>query len=391
MPMKLGFVLFDYFPFGGLQRDCLAIARQCVGRGHSVTLLARTWQGEPPAGLEIKLFGRHGLSNVRRNQWFLRQLAEAVPKESFDGLVGFNKMPGLDVYYGADPCYVAKVRRLKPAWYRWLPRYRHFAALERAVYGRGQSTTLLLLKPTEIPLYQEFYGTEPERFQVLPPGIARQSFTDSERCEIRHQVRQQQQWAEHDPLLLFVGSGFRIKGLDRAITGLAGLVQGGYPKARLVVIGQGSPGRFVAQARRAGVGERVHFLGGRHDVPRFMLAADLLVHPAYSENTGTILLEALALGLPVLTTDICGYAFHVDRAGAGIVLPSPFQPATFEEALRKMLAPGPRTTWSTQGLAYAAREDLYSCYEQAARIIEQTIAAAGRGNKPAGIGNDARR
>jgi UDP-glucose:(heptosyl)LPS alpha-1,3-glucosyltransferase len=51
--MKLGFLLFDYFPYGGLQRDCLKIARLCAQRGHDVTLFTRTWQGERPRELRL--------------------------------------------------------------------------------------------------------------------------------------------------------------------------------------------------------------------------------------------------------------------------------------------------------------------------------------------------
>ena len=66
----------------------------------------------------------------------------------------------------------------------------------------------------------------------------------------------------------------------------------------------------------------MQFLGGRSDVPRFLLGADLLIHPAYHENTGTALLEALVAGLPVLVTDVCGYAHYIAEADAGRVLPS---------------------------------------------------------------------
>ena len=113
--MKLGFILFDYFPFGGLQRDCVRIARRCVERGHEVTILARTWEGDRPDGLRVELFGRAGMTNVGRNRIFLKRLTAALPQRGLEALVGFNKVPGLDVYYGADHCYAAKVRRLKPA------------------------------------------------------------------------------------------------------------------------------------------------------------------------------------------------------------------------------------------------------------------------------------
>jgi hypothetical protein len=168
--MKLAFLLFDYFPFGGLQRDCLKTAQLCAARGHDVTIFTRTWQGERPANVRVELFGRSGFSNVGRNRAWLKQLATTLPQRALDGVIGFNKLPGLDVYFGSDPCYAAKVERLKPFWYRWLPRYRHFRTLEESVFGRGKRTEILVLTEMEIPRYQQFYQTERERFSCSSAG-----------------------------------------------------------------------------------------------------------------------------------------------------------------------------------------------------------------------------
>ena len=371
--MTLGFLLFDYFPYGGLQRDCVKIAGVCSARGHEVTILTRTWQGERPDKVSVQLFGRRGYSNVGRNQAWLKQLADALPQRDFSGVIGFNKLPNLDVYYGSDPCYVAKTERLKPRWYQWLPRFRHFRALEKSVFETGRRTQILLLTPHEIPLYQKYYGTESQRFHLLPPGIAPRTFSEEQRLVTRQRMRREQQWSDADRILLLVGSGFRVKGLDRAIIALSTLPSELRHHTRLVVIGQNRSSKFAWQARQLGVGAQVYFLGGRLDVPDWLLAADLCFHPAYSESAGMILLEAMTAGLPVLTTDTCGYAFHVANAGAGIVLPSPFNQEACNRALAEMLTSNQRAQWRANGLAYAAREDLYSCHERAADIIELII------------------
>ncbi len=371
--MKLGFLLFDYFPFGGLQRDCLKTAKLCAARGHEVILFTRTWQGERPAGIHIELFGRHGWSNLWRNRVWLKQLQATLPSLGMDGVIGFNKLPGLDVYYGSDPCYAARIRRLKPAWYRWLPRYRHFAALEKLVFTQGQRTEILVLTDHEIPSYQEFYGTERHRFHVLPPGITRRDFSPQQKQATHARLRQEHGWAVDERILLLVGSGFRVKGLDRAIRSLAALDAAVRASTRLVVIGQNRPGEFALLARQLGVHEQVHFLGGRHDVFDWLLAADLLIHPARSEAAGMILLEALTAGLPVMATDVCGYARHIERAEAGRVLPSPFSQAQCDTTAGDMLISPHRERWSRNGLAYAAHEDLYSCHARAVELIENIV------------------
>ncbi|EKD74229.1 MAG: Lipopolysaccharide kinase (Kdo/WaaP) family protein, partial [uncultured bacterium] len=122
---------------------------------------------------------------------------------------------------------------------------------------------------------------------------------------------------------------------------------------------------------KLGVAHLVRFLGGRNDVPGFLLAADLLVHPAYHENTGTVLLEAMIAGLPVLTVDSCGYAHYVNEARAGRVLPSPFCQNTFNQTLQQMLVSPERLVWRQQGLQFGQEADIYSMPERAVACIEQ--------------------
>jgi UDP-glucose:(heptosyl)LPS alpha-1,3-glucosyltransferase len=346
------------------------MAELCAARGHDVTIFTRTWEGDEPATVRVALLGRRGWSNVARNRAFVKEIARMLPHQALDGVIGFNKMPGLDVYYGADPCYVAKVERLKSFWHKWLPRYRHFAEAEQSVFARGQRTQVLALTEDEIQQYEKFYGTERERFHVLPPGIERRAFEPKQKQVARKLKRHEQGWPMEDRLLLFVGSGFRVKGLDRAIRALAALGDLERAHTRLVVIGQNSPKEFARLAKGLGVGDRVHFLGGRHDVFDWLLAADLLVHPARSEAAGMILIEALTAGLPVLSTDVCGYAFHIERASAGKVLASPFNQEECDAAVIEMPGSIRRPKWSANGLAYAAREDLYSCHERAVELIE---------------------
>jgi UDP-glucose:(heptosyl)LPS alpha-1,3-glucosyltransferase len=309
--LTLGFVLYGYFPFGGLQRDCLNIARACVRRGHRVLVLTRTWEGDRPEGIEVALLGRQGWTNTGRNLAFIESLRTALPRHGTDGVVGFNKMPGLDLYYGADTCTLAKIRRTQPRWAERLPHYRRLIEQERAVFDAGSRTQILLITPREIPLYAEFYGTATDRFHLLPPPLVRQDTTPEFREATRQKVRREQGWREEERVMLLVGSDYRRKGLDRILLALASLPVETRTRARLAVIGKDNPDPFKRQARRLGVLDRVQFLGARLDAPEFMMAADLLVHTAYTENTGTVLLEALTFGLPVLTHDTCGFAHHI--------------------------------------------------------------------------------
>ena len=115
----------------------------------------------------------------------------------------------------------------------------------------------------------------------------------------------------------------------------------------------------------------MRFMGGRFDVPRFLMAADLLLHPAYRENTGTVLVEAMAAGLPVLASDVCGYSYHVRNGGAGeSSIPSPFEQKKLNQLLSYMLTSEKRAEWQECGRKYISGTDVFSLPEKAADIIE---------------------
>ena len=140
-------------------------------------------------------------------------------------------------------------------------------------------------------------------------------------------------------------------------------------RVRLAVIGRGRTRPFERLAETLGIADRTDFLGPRDDVARFYYSADLLLHPALSETTGTVLLEAGACGLPVLTTANCGYACHVQAAGAGLVCPEPFEQGTLDRMLGEALTSPERAAWRRNGPAYCQRTDVEGLVEQATGAI----------------------
>ena len=106
--------------------------------------------------------------------------------------------------------------------------------------------------------------------------------------------------------------------------------------------------------------------------PHLLQAADVLIHPAYRENTGTVLLEAAISGLPVLCSQICGYSRYIDKHQLGVVLAEPFSQAACNEALQAMLISEQRSIWKDNGLCFANDADIYDMPERAVDVIEAT-------------------
>lgn len=352
--MKFAFVIFKYFPFGGAQRDMMRIARQCLKLGHEVHIYTLSWEGPMPEdGITAHVVNGAGWTNHRRYQDFIRRVQAQIAAAHFDLVVGFNRMPGLDAYFAADPCFIERAHAERGWLYRLSGRYRFFAECEKAVFSPGAACEILLLSLNEKAVFRRWYATPDARFHLLPPFISAERFALSDRAEMRAGVRAEFGFGADDLLLLLVGSGFRTKGLDRAIQALAALPQDLRSRTRLLAVGQDNPRFFRTMAEKLGVAAQVHVIAGRNDVPRLMQAADLLVHPAYRENTGLVLLEAMASGLPVLASDVCGYAFHVPQSGAGELAASPFDQATFNNQVARMLTSAQQPEWRERGLHYA--------------------------------------
>ncbi len=373
---SLVFSMFKYFPFGGLQRDFLQIALECQRRGYSIRVYTLSWKGEVPPGFDVVIVPVNAITNHSRYQKFHEWVEKHLARFPADSFIGFNKMPGLDIYYAADSCYEDKARTQRRRIYRSIPRYKYFSRFEKAVFDESARTEILMISEVQIPLFMKYYGTSESRFHLLPPGIASDRRAPPNAAATRQGLRHEFNIGEDEFFLLMVGSGFKTKGLDRVLSGMASLPEPIRSKTHLIAIGEDKSAPFHRLAHRLKLDQQVRILGGRNDIPRFLLGADLLVHPAYVENGGIVLLEAIVAGLPVLATDVCGYAHYIEESGAGMLVPSPYSQTTFDEQLLQMIMSEDQQTWQENGLAFAENADIYSMPQRAADYICSSVSSS---------------
>jgi len=375
--MRIAFGIFRLAPTGGLERNAMTLAEMLTARGHRVALHATRGLELAPAGVDRVAIAPAGWSNHGRQAAFSTSYA-AASAAGFDLVVGFQKLAGLDLLYCADWCFVDRPR---PAWQRLLPRYRVMTRLERACFGAGSRTRILGLARPQLDAYLRAYATPQDRLALLPPTVEPGRRPAAPRTgAARTALRRKHGLDSTAVLWLWIGLQPRVKGLDRVVAAL-----GRHPEARLLVCGPASGNRqleaLLAAARRAGVADRIRLFGMVSDgqlLGELFAAADLLVHPARLDVTGTVILEAIVNGLPVITTANCGYAAHVLAADAGVVLPAEPAPERLDQAL---IGAGveQRARWSANAFAYGRRPDLFSGLSRAADLIE---AAARRDEAP---------
>ena len=368
--MKLAVCLYKYFAYGGLARDFRRILEIRRDAGDEIDVYYIEWHGEAIPGFRQIQIPVSGLTNHGKVRSFYKKSQPLIAAGNYDLVIGFNKMPGLDLYYAADPCYLARVRQ-EPGYIikQFSGRVRFYEAWERAVFGLQSHTVSMMISSVQRKLFEQYYHTPPERLVDLPPGIDPDRVRPDDWQQQRQQFRQQLSLEDDDFLLIMIGSGFKRKGADFAIEAMAGLPKALRDKTHLYVLGEDNAKPFEQLAQKLDVAERTHFMGGRDDVAKWLLAADVFLHPARSENTGTVILEAMVAGLPSMVSTACGYANYVQDSNGGECIDHPEDTALFSQQLAKMLVKPRLQQLSQNALDYAATHDLYSMPQRAADLI----------------------
>lgn len=312
MSLNIAIAVLRYFPYGGLERNMLAIAQELHTRGHQVHIYTLDWQGDRPSGIKVTLIKATGLTNHARALSFANQFKQL--SHEADLRVGFNRLPHLDVCYMADACFKEKVLNGRNYLYRFSPRSRAFLKQESAVAAADSKTQLMFISPHQLNDYQHHYQFTPERYILLPPGIKRDRCMPNDYPARRASLRASYGVPDNEKILLALGSAFHRKGLDRNIRALAKLND---PRIKLWIVGEGDPAKFIALATKLRVDKQIHFWGAKDNVEEFLWMSDLLLHPARSEAAGACLVEAIVAGVPVIATRECGFSHYISRFAMG--------------------------------------------------------------------------
>jgi glycosyltransferase involved in cell wall biosynthesis len=208
-----------------------------------------------------------------------------------------------------------------------------------------------------------YYKANPARLDVVPPGV---NLTEFSVATDRVGARRELGLPAASPLVLFCGHDFERKGLDRMLAAMA-LIRA---PATLVVVGGGDADPYGRMAERLGIANRVIFAGGRSDAARYYRAADVVALPTRVDMWGAPVIEAMATGIPPVTSEVAGAAEAVTDGETGFVVPEPFDVARLAAAIDAVIAdPATRDKMGEAARAAAAE---YS-WEHIGRRIEAAM------------------
>jgi UDP-glucose:(heptosyl)LPS alpha-1,3-glucosyltransferase len=360
--MKIGLVRRGYSPTGGAESYLRRLAAGLAAAGHECVLFAspRWPAGERPEGEFCPVVGRGPAA-------FADRLAALQPRRRCDVLFSLERVWQCDCYRAGDGVHrVWLERRARAApgwrswWRQWNPKHRQLLALEAALFGPQGARAVIANSQLVAGEITDVYRCAPERIRVVYNGLPAAGFQAPE-PEARARSRAALELAEEDYALLFAGSGWERKGLPDALSAIERLPD--EPRPRLLVAGRGDTAAYRRRLS-ARAAARVRFLGEVSDMRACYAAADVFVLPTLYDPFSNACLEALASGLPVITTAHNGFAELIEPGRDGEVLPPADDPA---DALGEALA-----KWSSRELRLRTRAGRLA--KAAAFTIERNVA-----------------
>ena len=358
---------------GGAETYIGDLSRRLARDGHAVHLYACRWDATAlPASIHL-----HRL-DVPRGPRFLRpwRFAEACEAalvgHRHDVTVGFDKTWGQDVLYPQGGLHAASqyhnllkfpgpIARFAAAAAKMLDPARHsFARLERKQYLSEHRPRIVVNSQMVRRHFEQFLGVSPELIRVIPSAIDPLRFTVEDRFIRRQAERDRWGVTATETVGLFVAMNYRLKGLAPLIHAAAAVAPS--RSFRLAIVGHPNFARYQRLAHRLGVADRFLFLGHRPDPKDCYFAADFLVHPTFYDPCSLVVLEALACGLPVITTQYNGASELLRVPEEGLVIQNPHDACELGNALAQMLDPDYRLAASAAARQAAIRwtfEDHY--------------------------------
>jgi UDP-glucose:(heptosyl)LPS alpha-1,3-glucosyltransferase len=336
-PLKIAILLDKFLPSRGGERYFSFLCEELARRGHDVHLFATEAEAVASPAYRIHKIPVWKYPRWLRTLSLWRYGSGTLTRQGFDIVHAVAQACAatvLNPHGGVERAYLKQefASISNPAYcaYKLLTRYlsvRHYLeiGLQKRLYapGGGVRHVIAISEMVKADIIN-YYAYPADRISVVFNSVDLDLFHPRNREVYRAEKRAELGVGEKVILLLFAGNNFRLKGIETLIRALA-LLTGQFPALhfRLLVAGRGRPRRYRRLMKKLGISARVMFTGPLLSMAPYYAAADIYVHPTFYDSCSLTVLEALAAGLPVVTTRFNGAAQVIASKEGGMVIDDP--------------------------------------------------------------------
>jgi UDP-glucose:(heptosyl)LPS alpha-1,3-glucosyltransferase len=363
----------------GVERVAWELSNHLAGM-HEAIFVGSAMEDREQNGAQVYVVrpSRFGWTPLTFRRAAVRAIAEIQPEATLT--LGAECPPG-DVYWvqSVHRSYLARgggpivMGKRTPRWTRRiLPRHQLILQMEKRYFSSTRAQAILCTSALEQNDLERLYGIDSARCQVMPNGYDPAIFSPERRIELRDEARGQLELQPDDVCLLFVANELHRKGFGTLIAALAKTNGRSF---HLNVVGKVSTGDYQGQIERLGLQDRIHWHGSTNDVFPFYAAADALVLPTQYEPFGIVIVEALACGLPVITSRLAGASPAVEKGEAGRLLDDPTDVAELAGYLNEAADPAIRDQWASGAVAAAEPYAWPRIFAEVEKVLEEALRA----------------
>lgn len=336
--MRIGIIRYRYTPYGGAEVFVMRLINGLLEKGHIVEVFSSNWEGEEggvAGGGRGGWGGRMILHRVDasgpsflRPAIFARNALRAVEAAAPDIVLSLERTYCQDIYRAGDGVHREWLQRRKRAaspLKRLLislnPLHMTLLSLEKRLFSSPRLKKVIANSRMVSDDIQRHYGLPRDKICVIYNGVNLKEFSPLMRSA-RQALRRGLGIRENSFVILFVGSGFERKGLNFLMRSVR-LLREKRKDTVLIVVGKGRQGKYLKEADALGIKEGVFFRGPSKDTAKYYALSDVFALPSIYEPFSNACLEALASGLPVVTTRANGASEIITEGVNGSIVEDP--------------------------------------------------------------------
>src|SRR6266496_5996249 len=370
--MNIMFVRRGYSPTGGAEAYLKRLAGGVIEAGHDVQLVATNdWPAaEWPFGSITRLSAKSPIG-------FASELERLRTELRCDVLFSLERIWSCDVYRAGDGVHRAWLDRrrkfelpLKRFVRSLSSKHQDLLRLEQSLFSDDSTRRVIAGSQMVKDEIVNFYHYPADKIDIVRNGVPLEKFRFDR--ELREKSREELNLKPDQTVLLFAGSGWECKGLLFAIEAAALC---GDRKLRLLVAGRGNAGLYKTKRLRFWHDEPVQFLGEVVDMLRVYAAADIFILPTIYDPFSNACLEALACGLPVITTCSNGFSEIIEDAVHGSIVNHAGNLVGLRDAIRFWSDPSRRAAARSANIERASQFDISRNVEQTLKVLARVAAA----------------
>lgn len=358
--MKIAFIKRNFSYHGGAEKYLATLIDTLKKKGQEIHIFSNKWiKDKEIVYHKVKIIPQSSFLKAYSFNYNLR-----VNLKEFDSVISFERTTKQHIYRAGEGCHARwlEIRSMIEPYHKRVsfkinPLHLYYLKIEKEIF---EKTPLIITNSGMVKDdILKYYRITPDKIKVIYNGVDLIKFSPENKNHC-NELREKFNISKKTRIILFVGSGFKRKGLDILIQALP------YLKSDylLFVVGKGDLRPYIKMANKLKVDDKILFLGISKEIEKIYSASDIFVLPTLYDPFSNATLEAMASGLCVVTTKNNGAAEIIEDGKEGFILKNTFSKIELAEKIELALK-----NYEVMGYEARKKSENYSIDSQAEHFL----------------------